>query len=556
MLHVPATGKRKRGLQLLVDGLRQALRGKRRRLQEEQSGSCGGSLAAAASVPLWHALVRGPAHDSFIPCLTPLELARLEAAQRATRELVFGSGGWEVCAERELPPGPLVSFLRRRPDWRHLKAMLAAYRRGFLRPSLEDPGLAAALLQGNSRISLGKLRFSCRRRALMRPRADSGPGAAAPAAGAAAAAAGQRPPAVDWTSRCRSFRSAITSICFGQERLRRAYILLVVAFEDGNAFVLRSHRTPLERAMLSPKDVTRNDSSAFRTALGNMSVLTFHSAICSHRKAITAMFFNKREDRLVTSSLDRKLCVWDVSSGRTYSPLVAVFADSAPILVAVPMPLCEEARSPVEAFVASNGNGVLRAVSLRGGVAMQRFKLSTPVEALRFDVPGRNLLAGTKLGGLHALAASDAGRLTHRFSYQLGCGGVTCITFAPASGSDPARFLAGTAEATVAIADCSYGTGRDAGVLVGLDIRRRVKVAPPSALMACCYSPAGRGHLICGSADGSVSACPLDGRPMERLLEHEAPISGVAVNAQGTILASTDVRGNIVLWRRKVQFPR
>merc|ERR1719316_2591066 len=53
--------------------------------------------------------------------------------------------------------------------------------------------------------------------------------------------------------------SAVTCICFGQERLHKAYILLATASKDGTVVIYRCYRTEMEIAMLLDQDFPQDE---------------------------------------------------------------------------------------------------------------------------------------------------------------------------------------------------------------------------------------------------------------------------------------------------------
>merc|ERR1719201_1156662 len=57
--------------------------------------------------------------------------------------------------------------------------------------------------------------------------------------------------------------SAITCICFGQERLYKAYILLAAASKDGTVVIYRCYGTEMEIAFLADQDFPQDDDAAF-----------------------------------------------------------------------------------------------------------------------------------------------------------------------------------------------------------------------------------------------------------------------------------------------------
>eukprot|EP00928_Gymnodinium_smaydae_P001541 TRINITY_DN1055_c0_g2_i1.p1 TRINITY_DN1055_c0_g2~~TRINITY_DN1055_c0_g2_i1.p1 ORF type:complete len:1702 (-),score=425.04 TRINITY_DN1055_c0_g2_i1:219-5324(-) len=335
--------------------------------------------------------------------------------------------------------------------------------------------------------------------------------------------------------------SAVTCICFGQERLHKSYVLLATASKDGTVVIYRCYRTEMEIAMLMDSDFPQEDDPAFSAPPADHSNIAVHSRLVGHSRAITSIFFNLLEDQLVTTSIDKSVRFWGVESGE----MLKVFTDSSPVPVAAFLPF-----NP-SVFVAANSNAVLRLVNVTNGMVLQKLKVETEVRALKFDDTGLFLLAGTKNGSIHVMEASDSNTLKFKFKVQLARGGVTCITFVPASYGQPPCLLVNTSDSSATIIDCTYGP--PAGVLTNLAVRHRVRVAHSLLPLKCCYSPSGQGYLISGSEDKEVYIYSLakgSNYKMQYLKHHQVPVVAVAVNLQDTLLASADSLGRIVLWRR------
>jgi WD40 repeat protein len=335
--------------------------------------------------------------------------------------------------------------------------------------------------------------------------------------------------------------SAVTCICFGQERLHKAYVLLATASKDGTVVVYRCYRTEMEIAMQAESEFPQEDANQFTYPPPDHSNIAVHSRLVGHSRAITSIFFNLLEDQIITTSIDKSVRFWSVDSGE----MMKVFTDSSPVPVGTFLPF-----NP-QVFVAANSNAVLRLVNVHNGMVLQKLKVETEVRALKFDDTGLFLLAGTKNVSIHVLEASDSSTLKFKFKVQLARGGVTCITFVPACHGQPACLLVNTSDSSVAIIDCTYGP--PAGVLTNLAVRHRVKVAHSLLPLKCCYSPSGQGYLISGSEDKEVYIYSLakgSNYKMQFLKHHQVPVVAVSVNLQDTLLASADSLGRIVLWRR------
>lgn len=335
--------------------------------------------------------------------------------------------------------------------------------------------------------------------------------------------------------------SAVTCLVFGQEELHKAYVLLATASEDGVAVIYRCYRTKMEIAMLPDSDKPQDSSQ-------DHSNIAVHSRLVGHSGAITSIFFNILEDKLVTTSVDKSICFWSVDAGE----MIRKFTDSSPVHVAAFLP------SDPEVLAAASSNAMLRLVNVNNGRVQQTLNVETEVFALTFDDTGRFLLAGTKNGSIHVLEVKFKFKvrstLQFKFKVQVGRGevdfGVTCITFVPVGTWQPPCLLVNTSD-SVAILDCTYET--PTGSLTNLTVRHCVQVAHSSMPLKSCYSPSGRGFLISGSEDKDVYVYSLAQEAncnFGFLRHHQSPVVAVACNLQDTLLASADALGRVILWRR------
>ena len=336
--------------------------------------------------------------------------------------------------------------------------------------------------------------------------------------------------------------SAVTCICFGQEKIHKGYILLAAASKDGTVVIYRCYRTEMERLSLNEAEFPREDPQAANgPAPSEHGNIVVHCRLTGHTRAITSLFFSLLEDMVVTTSIDKSVRFWNADTGE----MLKVFTDSSPVPVACFLPF-----NP-SVFVAANSNAVLRLVNATNGMVLQKLKVEAEVRALKFDDTGLFLLAGTKNGSVHVLEACDNATLRFKFKLQLARGSVTCITFVSARNGQPPCLLVNSSDSSVTIVDCVYGP--PGSVLINLNVRHRVKVAHSLLPLKCCFSSSDQGYLISGSEDKGVYVFSLakgSNYKMQVLNHHQVPVVAVTTNQQDTLLASADSLGRIVLWRR------
>uniref|UniRef100_A0A0G4I0A2 Uncharacterized protein n=1 Tax=Chromera velia CCMP2878 TaxID=1169474 RepID=A0A0G4I0A2_9ALVE len=341
--------------------------------------------------------------------------------------------------------------------------------------------------------------------------------------------------------------SAVTCVCFGQERQHFHYYLLAAAAKDGNVVIYRIYRTEMERAQMSKdlldkiQSVTSGQRSQFDAALASEhSMVATHTRLVGHSGEASSMCFSPLEDQVVTASIDKTVRVWDSETGE----MKKVFTDSLPCLVAAFLPF-----NP-NIFVATNTNAVLRLMNLHNGTVHQKLKVETAVRALTFDDTGRYGMAGTKAGHIHILEASGDKNLKFKFRLQVATAPITCMTFVPSK--DPQRhpmLLVSHCDSLVSIVDFY---GQAAGMLSCM-LQRRVKVEHSLLPLRCCYSDHGGGFLISGSEDKEVYVYALAKGAQYKaatLEHHRAPVLAVATNALDSLLVSADSMGSIAMWRR------
>jgi len=258
----------------------------------------------------------------------------------------------------------------------------------------------------------------------------------------------------------------------------------------------------------------------------------------------------------MTTSDDKLVRVWCVNSGK----LINVLADSCSVPVAVYIPL------DPQSIVAANSDTSLSLWHVHTGQIIQRLQVDAKIRALTFDDGGRFLFAGTTRGSIDVLEYANCNtgfgdmhrfQLRVKFNFEVNdtISSVTCITFVPASHGRPPSLLVSTSDGAIVIIECSYVS--PSGVLASLaslSVRHTLRMAKAALPLRCCYSPSfGPGYLISGSGNNDVSFCSLardSNYTAQRLTHHQETVVAVATNMQDTLLASGDVSGRIVIWRR------
>merc|ERR1719327_1269073 len=78
--------------------------------------------------------------------------------------------------------------------------------------------------------------------------------------------------------------SAVTCICFGQERLHKAYVLLATASKDGTVVIYRCYRTEMEISSLVEQDFPAEENPSYGTPPADHSNIAVHSRLVGHSR--------------------------------------------------------------------------------------------------------------------------------------------------------------------------------------------------------------------------------------------------------------------------------
>mmetsp|Transcript_8946 Transcript_8946/g.19149 ORF Transcript_8946/g.19149 Transcript_8946/m.19149 type:complete len:1107 (+) Transcript_8946:365-3685(+) len=355
---------------------------------------------------------------------------------------------------------------------------------------------------------------------------------------------------------------AVTQACFGQHLLREEYVLLAVCTRKGEVVVFRCYRSQQEMSALTAdeRDLMLNWNSSRRRATtsgvsigsddaeGGPGTFEEHCRYKGHRKGIACIAFNAMEDMMVTGSIDKTVRIWSVDTGATWKIIEVAY----PVFGAAFLPL-----NP-QVVVSANGNCVLHLVDVRAQQVSKR-KVDLGIRSLQFDDTGCFMFVGTIEGWIHVfehVEQDGAAALRFKFKLQFGKGAVTCITFVPARPAEerPPCLLvcAQKPDSNVAILDCVYGP--PSGMLTSLQVRHRVPVQITTTPVQCCFSPSGGGHLISGSEQKSAVVCCISKKSSLQVFAlkgHTKTVVAVAVNQADTMLASADIGGKLVIWRRR-----
>ncbi|ETW59707.1 hypothetical protein PFMC_04516 [Plasmodium falciparum CAMP/Malaysia] len=396
----------------------------------------------------------------------------------------------------------------------------------------------------------------------------------------------------------------ITYLCMGQDNINKNYTLLSVGCKDGVIYIYKCFRTSLElkndyfyyynddSSMYNMNNnmdknvnnvynnmdknmnsnttlnIQNNDNnnnnnnnnnvgcddnvkkSSSILSLKNDSNKTYdESSTCTkllsklsgHKKAITCLVFSFSEDKIISSSIDRTIKIWEVSSGF----LLKVFSDSSATLSVLLFP------TNLDIFLCSNCTSLLRIVNLNSGQVYQKIKVESEIRALEMDDTCLNIFAGSKNGTIYVLEVIYNERVEIKFRFLFSLSPITCIKFIPRHSvkTSPA-IIVNSCDNHIGIIECVYG---NKGILTTLYVKHRIRINHALLPIRNCYSRFGGGWVMSGSEDGNIYICSLLPQSNYKLIflkHHKAPVMAVVVNNIDTLMVSGDSKGNIVFWRR------
>jgi len=329
----------------------------------------------------------------------------------------------------------------------------------------------------------------------------------------------------------RQSEASITVLAFADARQSARHVLLAAARKNGSLSIYNVRRTALERGESDEEDGIYGGHDA-------ELLLQFQG----HAKAVTSMCFTAEGQRLVTTSSDWTVRIWRVQDGH----LLNRYLDASLVVCALPVP------QPVGAYVMANSSAVLRLIEENG--KQQRVRLDHYARSLVLGLGGSRLLAATSRGHIHSLDVDQAGlRLVSK--QQVSHEALTCLIIAPCPDGMPPLVAANAQKSGEVVIMQANAT------LTNFTVLRRVPNAHKVLPLRCCHVPGsqdlqgaatapGAGFVATGSEDASVHVIDLDGFTQQHLTGHAVPVVGVAVTNDCGLLASGDVHGRVILWRR------
>ncbi|XP_006261334.1 WD repeat-containing protein 13 isoform X1 [Alligator mississippiensis] len=288
--------------------------------------------------------------------------------------------------------------------------------------------------------------------------------------------------------------------------------------------------------------------SVCRLAPGPPAVL---QVLRGHRGPVADFAWALSNDLLVSASLDTTLRIWAPSDGRCVREVPD--PDGAPLLCCVFQPLNNNLT------VVGNGRQGLHVLNIstgktaRGGSA----RLGGRVLSLCFDAPGHLLWAGDDHGAICSFLFDVAtGKLMKAKRLVLGGGAAVTSISARSWISREAR------DPSVLVSARGPGARlllyRVVDTEGGLQLKRSFPVAqgtqPVRSIFCPLMSFRQGACVVTGSEDACVYFFDVERSSravVNKLQGHGAPVLGVSFNCDESLLASSDARGQVIVWRRE-----
>ncbi|XP_013168981.1 PREDICTED: WD repeat-containing protein 13-like, partial [Papilio xuthus] len=262
-----------------------------------------------------------------------------------------------------------------------------------------------------------------------------------------------------------------------------------------------------------------------------------------HTDAVTDCDWSASNELVVTCGLDGALCVWDVARRRRLRE--ARDQLSAPLLCCAFQPannnmvIAGNARGMVEVLNVSTG------IYPRGGSSI----LGGKVQAIACESSGRMFWAANDKGVIVSYRTSGTGALSKLRRCCVG-GAVTSLSWSPWLARHPALL--------VSAADNSLYLFRITDREGSLSLKKRFETVHRHHGVRSTFCPImsfRRGVcVVSGGEDACVYFLDIEGHAgqpvVNKLQGHASAVLGVSFSYDESLLASSDVSGLVIIWRR------
>ncbi|KAF9421013.1 hypothetical protein HW555_002996 [Spodoptera exigua] len=252
-----------------------------------------------------------------------------------------------------------------------------------------------------------------------------------------------------------------------------------------------------------------------------------------HTKPVTGCDWSASNELLVTCALDGALSLWEVSGRRRLR--------AVPDQLGAPLLCCAgNARGMVEVLNISTG------IYPRGGSSI----LGGRVLSIACESSGRMFWAANDKGVIVSYRMDSAGGGLSKLRRCIVGGAVTCLSWSPWLARHPALL--------VSAADNSLYLFRIIDREGNLQLKKRFEVLHTQHSVKSTFCPImsfRRGVcVVSGSEDSCVYFLDIEGHAehpvVNKLQGHASPVIGVSFSYDESLLATSDVTGLVIIWRR------
>ncbi|KAF9790040.1 hypothetical protein SFRURICE_002405 [Spodoptera frugiperda] len=252
-----------------------------------------------------------------------------------------------------------------------------------------------------------------------------------------------------------------------------------------------------------------------------------------HTKPVTGCDWSASNELLVTCALDGALSLWEVSARRRLR--------AVPDQLGAPLLCCAgNARGMVEVLNISTG------IYPRGGSSI----LGGRVLSIACESSGRMFWAANDKGVIVSYRMDSAGGGLSKLRRCIVGGAVTCLSWSPWLARHPALL--------VSAADNSLYLFRIIDREGNLQLKKRFEVLHTQHSVKSTFCPImsfRRGVcVVSGSEDSCVYFLDIEGHAehpvVNKLQGHASPVIGVSFSYDESLLATSDVTGLVIIWRR------
>ncbi|XP_077300100.1 WD repeat-containing protein 13-like isoform X2 [Arctopsyche grandis] len=262
-----------------------------------------------------------------------------------------------------------------------------------------------------------------------------------------------------------------------------------------------------------------------------------------HSKGVTGCDWSASNDLLVSCSRDGTLCLWNVGNQKC---LRKVFDQLSTEILC-----CTFQPSNNNMVITGNARGIVQVLNISTGIYPKGGSvLGGKVLSLVCDSSGRMFWAGNDKGLIISYNCDIVtGRLSKLRRMLVG-GAVSCLSWSPWVCRHPALLVNCT--------NNSVNLFRVTDKEGGLTLKRRfnnLHMIHPVRSTFCPIMSFRKGIcVVTGSEDSCVYFLDIESSPdhpvVNKLQGHAAPVLGVSFNYDESFLASSDMQGLVIIWRR------